>query len=196
MTFRLGLTGSIGMGKSTAGEMFAELGHPVWDADAAVHRLYKANGKAVAGVRELFPGVLAKDGSIDRSALRDALQIDPSGYQRLESIVHPLVHADRTAFEIDHPDAPLIVFDIPLLFETDGQRFMDGTAVVSVDADTQRARVLERPGMTVEQFEAILERQMPDAQKRGRADWVIPSDTMENARAAINAICKEILDHA
>ena len=192
MSFRLGLTGGIGMGKSTASQMFRELGHPVWDADAAVHGLYAPGGAAVAPVAATFPGAL-RDGGIDRAALRSALADDPDGFQRLEQIVHPLVAADRAEFIARHADAPIVVLDIPLLYETGSQAGMDGVAVVSAPAEVQRARVLARPGMTEENFQMILSRQMSDADKRARADWVIPSDTLEGARAAIMDICAQIM---
>ena len=194
VTFRLGLTGSIGMGKSTAGRMFVERGCPLWDADAAVHRLYAPGGAAVAPVGRAFPAAL-RGGGIDRQALKAALSADPGGLKRLEEIVHPLVGADRAEFieKARAEGARIVVLDIPLLFETGAEVQMDGIAVVSTDAATQRARVLARPGMTGDMLDMILARQMPDAEKRARADWVIPSDTMESARAAIDAICAEIL---
>ena len=192
MSFRLGLTGGIGMGKSTAAQMFRDLGHPVWDADAAVHRLYAPGGDAVAPVAAAFPGVL-KDGGIDRAALRLVLADSPDGFQTLERIVHPLVAADRAAFIARHDAAPIVVLDIPLLYETGAERGMDGVAVVSAPAAVQRARVMARPGMTEENFRLILSRQMPDSEKRKRADWVIPSDTMDGARAAIMDICAAIM---
>lgn len=194
MTFRLGLTGSIGMGKSTAGRMFVERGFPLWDADAAVHRLYAPGGAAVQPVSAAFPGALS-GGGIDRAALKAALAADPGALARLEGIVHPLVGADRADF-IDKARAEgarIVVLDIPLLFETGAEVQMDGVAVVSTDAATQRARVLARPGMTEQAFEMILSRQMPDAEKRARATWVIPSDSLELAERAVDAICAEIL---
>ncbi|GLK66195.1 MULTISPECIES: dephospho-CoA kinase [Paracoccus] len=193
MSFRLGLTGGVGMGKSTAAGMFRDLGHPVWDADAAVHRLYAPGGRAVAPVAAAFPGVLGPDGSIDRAALREKLAARPEGFRRLEAIVHPLVAEDRAAFISTHADAPIVVLDIPLLFEGGMQAQMDGVAVVSAPPEVQRARVLARPGMTEANFQMILSRQMPDAEKRKRADWVIPSDTLEGARAAIVDICNLIM---
>ena len=192
MSFRLGLTGGIGMGKSTAAQMFRELGHPVWDADAAVHELYAPGGGAVAPVAAAFPGT-ERDGGIDRAALRRALAADPLGFQRLEGIVHPLVAADRAGFVARHADAPIVVLDIPLMYETGADATMDGVAVVSAPAGVQRARVMARPGMTEENFQMILSRQMPDAEKRRRADWIIPSDTMADARAAIMDICDRIM---
>ena len=195
MTFRLGLTGSIGMGKSTTGRMFTELGHPLWDADAAVHRLYAQGGAAVAPVGAAFPRAL-KDQAIDRTALKAALAVDPAALKRLEAIVHPLVAQDRLQFieNAKQNGARIVVLDIPLLFETGGQSQMDGVAVVSTDAETQRQRVMARPGMTAETFAMILSRQMPDAEKRALADWVIPTDTLDGARAAVIAICDEILE--
>ena len=192
MSFRLGLTGGIGMGKSTAAQMFRELGHPVWDADAAVHELYAPGGGAVAPVAAAFPGT-ERDGGIDRAALRRALAADPLGFQRLEGIVHPLVATDRAGFVARHADAPIVVLDIPLMYETGADAAMDGIAVVSAPAGVQRARVMARPGMTEENFQMILSRQMPDAEKRRRADWIIPSDTMADARAAIMDICDRIM---
>ena len=194
MTFRLGLTGSIGMGKSTTGRMFTELGHPLWDADAAVHRLYAQGGAAVAPVGAAFPSAL-NDQAIDRTALKAALAAEPGALKRLESIVHPLVAQDRQQFieNAKQNGAKIVVLDIPLLFETGGQSQMDGVAVVSTDAETQRQRVMARPGMSAETFAMILSRQMPDSDKRKRADWVIPSDTMDGARAAIMDICAAIM---
>ena len=192
MSFRLGLTGGIGMGKSTAAQMFRELGHPVWDADAAVHELYAPGGGAVAPVAAAFPGT-ERGGGIDRAALRRALAADPLGFQRLEGIVHPLVAADRAGFVARHADAPIVVLDIPLMYETGADAAMDGVAVVSAPAGVQRARVMARAGMTEENFQMILSRQMPDAEKRRRADWIIPSDTMADARAAIMDICDRIM---
>ena len=195
MSFLLGLTGGIGMGKSTTARMFRDLGHPVWDADQAAHDLYARGGAAVEPVAAAFPEAL-KDGAIDRPALKQALGADPAALKRLESIVHPLVAADRRAFVARHSDAALVVLDIPLLFEGDGQGQLDGVAVVSTDSETQRRRVLERPGMNRDTLQMILDRQMPDVRKRALADWIIPTDTPEGARAAVEAICKEIAAHA
>jgi dephospho-CoA kinase len=184
MTFILGLTGSIGMGKSTTAQMFRDLGIPVWDADAAVHRLYAHGGAAVDQVDQLVPGS-KRDGAIDRSVLKTAIAVDPNLLSQLESIVHPLVAADRRAFIEAHDDSPIVVLDIPLLFETGGDQNVDATLVVSTDAATQRARVLDRPGMTEDGFADILERQMPDAEKRSRADYIIPTSSMATARQAV-----------
>ncbi|MTH65218.1 dephospho-CoA kinase [Paracoccus shanxieyensis] len=195
MSFRLGLTGGIGMGKSTAAGIFRELGHPVWDADAAVHRLYAAGGAAVQPVGAAFPGTV-KGHAVDRAALKVALASDPNGFARLEAIVHPLVARDRADFIATHPLAPIVVLDIPLLFEGGLQAQLDGVAVVSVPPDVQRQRVMARPGMTEQTFQMILSRQMPDAQKRALADWVIPSLTLQDARAAIVDICDQLMRQA
>ncbi|MFV0408466.1 MAG: dephospho-CoA kinase [Paracoccus sp. (in: a-proteobacteria)] len=193
MSFRLGLTGSIGMGKSTTAAMFAARGYPVWDADAAVHRLYAPGGAAVNRISQLHPAAIIA-GAVSREVLREALAVDDTLLGQLESIVFPLVSADRAAF-IDtarKSGARIVVLDIPLLFETGVAAEMDGVAVVSTDAATQRARVLARPGMTEVRFDLMLSRQMPDAEKRARADWIIPTDTLATAEATVAAICAEL----
>ena len=195
MTYVLGLTGSIGMGKSTTAQMFRDLGHPVWDADEAVHRLYAEQGAAVAPVSAMFPTALS-GGMIDRAALRQVLASDDQALARLEAIVHPLVARDRADFIAMHADAPLVVLDIPLLFESASPPELDGVAVVSTDAARQRDRVMARPGMTDDTFAMILARQMPDADKRARADWIIPTDTLQGARAAVQHIVSEVTPHA
>ena len=195
MTYVLGLTGSIGMGKSTTAQMFRDLGHPVWDADEAVHRLYAEQGAAVAPVSAMFPTALS-GGMIDRAALRQVLASDDQALARLEAIVHPLVARDRADFIAMHADGPLVVLDIPLLFESASAPDLDGVAVVSTDAETQRDRVMARPGMTDDTFAMILARQMPDADKRARADWIIPTDTLQGARAAVQHIVSEVTPHA
>lgn len=186
----LGLTGGIGMGKSTTAAMFADLGIPVWDADAAVHRLYAAGGAAVAPLAQAFPPAV-RQGAVDRAALKRLIAADPEALRRIESIVHPLVAADRSAF-LALQTAPVVLLDIPLLFESGGFTLCDGTATVSVPPDIQRDRVLARGTMTPEDLDRILARQMPDAEKRARATWVIDTTTMESARAAVHSILDEI----
>ncbi|GAB4394947.1 MAG: dephospho-CoA kinase [Kiloniellaceae bacterium] len=173
-TFIVGLTGSIGMGKSTAAGMLRRLGLPVHDADAAVHRLMDQGGAAVAAVEAAFPGV-ARDGRIDRGLLGQRVLNDDAAMKRLEGILHPLVRAEAKAFLARQArlHRPLAVLDIPLLFETGGDALCDAVIVVSAPATTQRARVLSRPGMTEEKLRAIMARQLPDAEKRARADFVV-----------------------
>jgi dephospho-CoA kinase len=195
VTYRLGLTGSIGMGKSTTAQVFQDLGYPVWDADAAVHRLYASGGAAVQPVAAVFPTAV-QGAAIDRTALKAHLDEHPGALRQLEEIVHPLVRRDREEFIAGLSDHPLVVLDIPLLFETGAEAEMDGVAVVSTDAATQRQRVLARPGMSEELLALILSRQIPDAEKRARADWIIPTDTLEGARIAVARICQEITPHA
>jgi len=188
MRITLGLTGSIGMGKSTVAAMFAGAGIPVFDADAAVHRLQGPAGRAVAAIEAAFPGTTG-EGGVDRTSLAEAVLGDDAAMKRLEAIVHPAVGEERAAFLADHADAALIVFDVPLLFETGGDRAVDKVAVVSAAAAVQRGRVLARPGMTEAKFEAILARQLADADKRARADFVIATDTaLEETRAAVEAV--------
>lgn len=187
----LGLTGSIGMGKSTTAAMFADLGVPIWDADAVVHALYAPGGAAVARVAARFPGV-AHGGAIDRAALRAAIEAEPeTALTDLNAIVHPLVARDRAAWMAQRPKG-LVVWDVPLLFETGADRQCDRVAVVSTDAATQRARILDRGTMTGAEVEIILSRQMPDADKRARADYIIPTDDMDGARTAVAAIVEEL----
>ena len=170
----LGLTGSIGMGKSTVAAMFGEEGVPVFDADAVVHRLQGAEGALVAEIEAHFPGTTGPAG-VDRGALAERVLAAPDSLRRLEALVHPAVAREREAFLAAHADAALVVLDIPLLFEKQGWRAVDRIAVVSAPAEVQRARVLARPGMTPSKFERILAQQMPDAEKRARADFVIES---------------------
>ncbi len=171
--FVLGLTGSIGMGKSATAAMFAARGVPVHDADAAVHRLYGPGGAAAAAIGQAFPGTLAPDGSVDRGALRAAVLDDPGRMAALERIVHPLVGQVAQDFLARHAGAPLVLLDIPLLYETGGEGRCDAVLVVTAPAAVQRARVLARPGMSEAALAAILAKQMPDAEKRARADFVI-----------------------
>ncbi|QSF54589.1 dephospho-CoA kinase [Brevundimonas fontaquae] len=191
----LGLTGSIGMGKSTTTAMFADLGAVVWNADDAVHRLYAPGGAAVGPVGEAFPGVLV-DGAVDRTRLAEALGKDDTAFRRLEAIVHPLVAQGRAAdLEAARTaGVKLGVLDIPLLFETGGDKGVDAVVVVTADPAIQAERVLARLGMTRERFDAILARQMPDAEKRARADFIIDTGRgLEAARAEVEAIVGAVL---
>ncbi|WP_374529881.1 dephospho-CoA kinase [Novosphingobium sp.] len=172
----LGLTGSIGMGKSAVAAMFQGLGVPVFDADKAVHELQGPNGALLEPIEREFPGTTGPDG-VDRQKLGAAVFGNPEALARLERIVHPAVGAMRHEFLSDNRDQPVIVFDIPLLFEKDGWKTVDAVVVVSAPAEMQRERVLARPGMTVEKFEHILTLQVPDAEKRARADYVIDTGT-------------------
>ncbi|MBB4796992.1 dephospho-CoA kinase [Brevundimonas bullata] len=194
----LGLTGSIGMGKSTTGRMFADEGALVWDADAAVHRLYARGGAAVEPLGQAFPGVVV-DGAVDRTRLTESLGRDETAFKRLEAIVHPLVAQDR-AQDLAAARAEgvrLAVLDIPLLFETGGDAFVDAVVVVTADPEIQAARVLARPGMTRERFEAILTRQTPDAEKRRRADFLVDTGRgLDAAREQVAQIVGTVLDPA
>ena len=190
--FIIGLTGSIGMGKSTTAKFFAEAGVPVHDADAAVHKLYE--GEAVAPIEQAFPGVTSS-GKVDREKLAQRVLGDPAALARLEAIVHPLVRAssDRFLAEARKSGATVVVLDIPLLFETNGEDRVDAIVVVSAPPEVQRARMLARPGMTPEKFEAILRKQMPDAEKRARADFVVDSSQgLDSARAQVHAILEQV----
>jgi dephospho-CoA kinase len=190
--FILGLTGSIGMGKSTTAGFFREAGVPVHDSDAVVHRLYEA--EAVGPVEAAFPGV-AVDGKIDRAKLAEKLVGNPDAIGKLEAIVHPLVRAvaERFIAEQATRGARVIVLDIPLLFETGGETRVDAVVVVSAPADVQRARVLSRGGMTAARFDALLARQMSDAEKRARAHFVVDSSrSFDSARAQVHGILRAI----
>ncbi len=187
----LGLTGSIGMGKSTAADFFAECGVPVHDADATVHRLYA--GAAAPLIEAAFPGT-TKDGVVDRARLAERVIADPAALKRLEAIVHPLVRRDEEQFlaEAQAAGAPVAVLNIPLLFETGGAQRCDAVVVVSAPAETQRERVMSRPGMTEEKFTGLLGKQMPDAEKRRRADFVVDtSKEFDSTRAQIRAILQQ-----
>lgn len=188
--FLLGLTGSIGMGKSTTAQMFAEFGCAVWDADAAVHRLYGAGGAAVPLFAKAFPQAIV-DGAVSRPALKDIIAQDTTALKRIESIVHPLVAEDRADF-IAAATADIVVLDIPLLFETGGDARVNATACVFIDDTTQKDRVLARGTMTEAQFEAIKAKQMPASEKRDRADYVIHTDTIEHARAQVQKVVQDI----
>ncbi len=188
----IGLTGSIGMGKTTTMGLFAEQGAPVFDADAVVHQLYE--GEAVAPIEAAFPGVTV-NGRVDRERLAAHLFSQPQDFKRLEAIVHPLVGQYRSAFldQAERSGAGVVVLDIPLLFETGGDKSVDIIVVVSAPYAVERGRVLAREGMTPEKFEAILARQLPDAEKRARADFVVDTSAgIDSARAQV----REILDKA
>lgn len=187
MTYVLGLTGSIGMGKSTTAQMFRDLGVPVWDADATVAALYEKGGAAVAAFDQKF----IKDGAVDRDKLKAAIADDPDVLAEIEAIVHPLVRQSRAAF-LDHHHDPLVVLDIPLLFETNGQKDVDGVLVVSAPADVQRQRVLERGTMSEEMFDAILAKQTPDLEKRARADFVIETLELEATKDAVTSLVEKL----
>src|SRR5215469_16215994 len=184
----LGLTGSIGMGKSTVGGFFAEAGVPVYDADAAVHRLYA--GAAAPAIEAAFPGTVV-DGRVDRDRLANHVIGDPAALRRLEAIVHPLVRREEERFiaEAETAGAKVAVVDIPLLFETGGEARTDAVVVVSAPAEVQRARVLARPGVNAERLASLLAKQMPDAEKRARADFVVDTaQDFDSTRAQIRAI--------
>jgi dephospho-CoA kinase len=187
----LGLTGSIGMGKSTTATLFAEAGVPVYDADAAVHRLYE--GEAVAAIEAAFPGTTA-NGKVDRNSLSSRVVHDAAAMRRLEEIVHPMLGASRRKFlnDAEQSGAPVAVVDVPLLFETGGEKRVDAVVVVTTTAELQRERILARPNMTEEKLQAILARQMPDAEKRKRAHFVVDtSHGLDPVRARIRDILAE-----
>lgn len=188
--FRLGLTGSIGMGKSTTATMFAEEGIAVWDADAAVHRLYAPGGAAVAGIAVLHPAAVAGD-AVDRDALKAWIAADAGALARIEAVVHPLVAADRAAF-LAAAQSDIVVLDIPLLFEKGSEAEMDATLLVTAPPEVQRARVMARPGMTEAQFATLLARQMPDAEKRARARHIIETLSIDSVRACVRALIAHI----
>ncbi|HET9637890.1 MAG TPA: dephospho-CoA kinase [Allosphingosinicella sp.] len=184
----LGLTGSIGMGKSTVAKMFAEEGVPVFDADAAVHRLQGPEGALVDEIEAHFPGTTGPEG-VNRGALAERVLGEPEALRRLEALIHPAVASEREAFLAAHSSASLVVLDIPLLFEAGGWEQVDKVVVVSAPAEVQRKRVLARPGMTEEKFERILARQLPDSEKRARADFVIlTGGSKDKTRRAVRRI--------
>jgi dephospho-CoA kinase len=197
MSFVLGLTGSIGMGKSTTADFFRAEGVPVWDADKAVHALYGKGGIAVEKIGALYPAAIV-DGAISRSVLKDWIASDETAIKKIEAVIHPLVAEDRARFRADNADVPLIVLDIPLLFETDGAGNVDAVLVVTADTAEQRRRVLERPGMTRETFALILSRQMPDRDKQAKADYVIETKTLDQTQKAVQNLIAILLgaEHA
>ncbi len=184
----LALTGSIGMGKSTVAAMFAAAGIPLFDADATVRTLQGEGGRLVAPIERRFAGT-TRDSAVDREALAAAVLGDPAELAALEAIVHPAVHHERTRFIVEHGDAPALLFDIPLLFETGGDAAFEQVIVVSAPEAVQRERVMARPGMTAAKLDSILARQTPDADKRKRADFVVDtSGSLAATRAQVNAI--------
>ena len=188
--FRLGLTGSIGMGKSTTAGFFAAAGVPVWDADAAVHRLYAQGGEGAAALQPHFPEAVS-DGSVSREALKTALAADPARFKLLETLVHPLVARDRASF-IATTASDLIVLDIPLLFEKGTDAECDAVLLVTAPASLQFSRVMARPGMTEAQFRLILSRQMEDAEKRRRASHIVETLSLDSTRAYVEALIAHI----
>jgi dephospho-CoA kinase len=190
----VGLTGSIGMGKSETAKMFARLGVPVYDADAAVHRIYEPGGAAVAEIAKVFPDSIV-DGRVDRARLSRHLAADKTLFKTLEQIVHPLVAREQLRFldKAREDGADIVVLDIPLLFESGGHARMDAVVVVSAPAELQRSRVLARPGMTEEKLDQILSRQMPDAEKRAKAHFVVETDKgLDHAFEQVKAIVAEL----
>ena len=188
----IGLTGSIGMGKSTTAEMFRAEGCPVFDADAAVHALYAKGGKAVPIIRAVFPDAI-KDVAVNRAVLGDYMRADPLELKVLESFIHPLVSEAREAFFAANKDADIVVMDVPLLFETGLDKAVHKIVVVTAPAEVQRQRVMAREGMTAELFDSLLSRQMPDAEKRKRAQFLIFTDRgLESAREQVQEILTEL----
>ncbi len=190
MTHLLGLTGSIGMGKSTTAQMFRDEGIPVWDADAAVHELYAKDGAAVGPIQSELPDAIV-DAAVSRDRLKQMISEDLSVMGKLEEIVHPLVAQHRAAF-LDEHSGPLLVLDIPLLFETNAQNWLSSVLVVTAPPDIQKERVMARPGMTEEQFTRILARQMPDSEKRALADHIIETLTLDDTRKAVRKLIAEL----
>ena len=190
MNFKLGLTGSIGMGKSTTAQMFAELGIPVWDADNAVHKLYSTGGAAVPAIQELYPEAI-EHGEVSRPALKRLIQSNENVLGELERIVHPLVATDRENF-IGTSDSDIVLMDIPLLFETNDDKHMDAIACVNIDPKTQRERVLQRNTITEEQFEQILSKQLPNDVKCSQSDFVIQTDNLDHAKEQVAHIIELI----
>ncbi len=192
--FLVGLTGSIGMGKSETAKMFADLGVPVYDSDAAVHRLYERGGAAVPHIEKAFPGAI-RDGAVDRAALSNILAADPDGFKRLEAVVHPLVAREQAKFreQAMAEGADMIVLDVPLLYETGGHARMDAVVVVSAPHHIQRERVLARPGMSPDKLDQILSRQMPDAEKRAKAHFVVETGHgVDHAKGQVKTIVVEL----
>jgi len=188
--FLIGLTGSVGMGKTTTAAIFADLGVSVWDADQAVHRLYEPGGAAVEPIRAICPDAVSDNG-VSRDALKHWISNDKTALRQIEKVVHPLVAADRAEF-IQNAQTDIVLLDTPLLFETGADADMDAVVVVSAPAEVQRQRVLQRPGMTEAQFNAITAKQLPDAEKRAKADYVIETTSLADAKTQVQAILEQI----
>ena len=184
------------MGKSTTAAMFSDLGIPVWDADAAVHRIYGANGPGGPALSGLLPDAVRPDGSVSREALKAAISENPDVLNELEQRIHPLVAQDRAEFLSEHATDEIVVLDIPLLFETNGAALVDKVAVVSTSTDEQRRRVLARPGMDDATFQRLLARQTPDAEKRARADYIICTDDLATAQRDVEDLVRTIRTEA
>jgi len=191
MSFRLGLTGSIGMGKSTTATMFADEGIPVWDADAAVHCLYAPGQPGALAIARLFPGAIDPDGRVNRPHLRKLIGGDPAVLERLNAAIHPLVAEDRARFLVAAADTPIVLLDVPLLFESGIDAACDAVVVVSAPPEVQRERVLAR-GMTENEFQTILSHQLPDAEKCARADYIIATTGLDAARSAVKDVLADI----
>ena len=192
----IGLTGSIGMGKTTTSAMFRDLGVPVWDADGAVHRLYGVGGAGAKALGDRFRDAIRPDHSVDRDVLAKLVLSNPPALKELESIVHPLVGSDRASFLADarRDRHDLVIVDVPLLFETDGENYVDAVIVVTCDPDINRARVLARAGMTPEKLASILARQLPDADKRARADFIITTDiSLDDTREQVGRLYQTLI---
>lgn len=191
MSFRLGLTGSIGMGKSTTATMFADEGIPVWDADAAVHRLYAPGQPGALAIARLFPGAIDPDGRVNRPHLRTLIRSDPAVLERLNAAIHPLVAEDRARFLAATADKPIVLLDVPLLFESGIDAACDAVVVVSAPSEVQRERVLAR-GMTEDEFQTILSHQLRDDEKCARADYIIATTGLDAARSAVKDVLADI----
>ena len=192
--FLIGLTGSIGMGKSTTAQMFRDAGVPVWDADAAVHRLYAVGGAAVAPLGRIFPAAIVDD-AVDRERLKNEIKADPNALRQIEAVVHPLLKRDREAF-LAALDSDVAVLDFPLLFETGADEQVDLIVVVSVPPEVQKARLRKRGTMNSAMLETILASQMPDVEKRARADVVIETTSMDGARRAVQELLERVRQDA
>lgn len=191
MTYVLGLTGSVGMGKSTTAKMFRDRGIPVWDADQAVHDLYEADPKTIAAIGSLCPAATAS-GKVDRAILRTEIMADASLLKKIEAEIHPLIALNRAEFLTKNAATPLVVLDIPILYEMGLAEACNGILVVTAPPEVQKARVLARPGMTSEAFETILSKQIPDAEKRDRADFVLDTISLEHAARFVDDLIEQL----